>query len=85
MITMIFFIFCSHSNSIREATAKKAKLHYFMFIFFFNEISRLEIYQKFSQFILPVRGHNLNKSEMAQFLQFYGSFKKDILFLKSVT
>jgi hypothetical protein len=64
-----FFIFCTHSNAIREATAKKAKLHYFTFIFFFNEISLLEIYQKFSPFILPVKWHNFNKRELAQCLQ----------------
>jgi hypothetical protein len=33
MTTMNFFLFCPHSNAIRKATAKKTKLHYFMFIF----------------------------------------------------
>lgn len=70
MITMNFFVFCTHSNTIREATAEKSKLHYFTFIFFYNEISRFEIYQKFSPFILPVRGHNFNKRELTQCLQF---------------
>jgi hypothetical protein len=61
---MHIFIFCLHSNAIPEATAKKEKLYYFTFILFFNEIPRLEIYQKFSPFILPVKGHNLNKREL---------------------